>query len=190
MISPIFLCVLFISAFADQQQCTANRKRLLLGFDDIQLLPTDYFSTPWPYRDFLFTRGGGWMDKHVPVINTTGVPYYSTAASSRPNVILTTAESLTMEQMISSKGNPTFVLHSLSMTSIFIDKMSVFIEMSRNNTILYRQVVVLPIQQQTSVIINTQVNADKMVIGCVDPSFPTCAHIAYDDIALCYKHSQ
>lgn len=192
LISLLLSCISFIliANATKQQLCSRGQDYLVLGFDDITLAPSDFTrSVPWPYRDFLFTRGGAWMDKHVPVTNTTGSPYYGTSPSSSPNVIITTAESLTLEQA-ATKGNRTFQLLSVSMTSIWIHNMGVFIQMSRNGTVFHTMTVSLPAQVRQSILIDVPTNADKVVIGCTDQAYDRCAHIAYDDFSLCYKHSR
>jgi len=60
MLSPLFICVLFVATFVDStrgQQCTANRQKIVLGFDDIS---TTNMGVPQPYNTFMFTRGGDW----------------------------------------------------------------------------------------------------------------------------------
>ncbi len=190
--SFLLVALFVIASFAaapPKATCTANRENLFLNFEDFQILPSDFIGLPWPYKDFLFVRGGGWMDKHVPILNVTGYAYYSNAASSGSNILLTTGEALTMEQMLSTQGPNTFVVNEVSLSAIFIDQ-AMFIELTRNGTVVHRQIVALKAQQRQTVTLTSQVSADRMVVGCVDPSFPTCAHVAYDDFSLCYRHSQ
>ena len=188
----LFITLLFIVAAgaAQQQVCSRGQSNLVIGFDDINLSPSDSTSSiPWPYNDFLFVRGGAWADKHVPVINTTGSPYFSTSAGTGPNVIITTGEALTLQQVVVN-GNRTFQLLGVSLTSIFIDKMGVLVQLLRNGTVVNTVSLVLPIQVRTPVSLGVPLNVDSVIIGCANQDYAYCAHIAYDDFALCYKHSK
>ena len=185
----ISLFVVLITLTAKAQQCSRGQTYLVLGFDDLQVAPYDTPALPWPYDDFIFSRGpSGYSDPHIPVTNITGMDGWLTSASSQPNVIFTTAESLIMKQ-VATKNQRTFVLQGVSLTSIYIDQMSIFIDMSRNGTLVNRMNTTLPIGIRRDITIDTSNNIDQVTIGCTVYSYSTCAHMAYDDFRVCYKHS-
>lgn len=133
-------------------------------------------------------RTSSYLDRHMVIFNPIGYPDWQKGINSPPNVLLTSAESFAITQ-VPTKNNRTFVFLNMSMTSIYIDNMGVFIQMSRNGTVVHRMVVTLRLGVRTPVVIDNQVRADKVDIGCVDTSIPTCANIAHDDFSFCYKHS-
>ena len=193
MLYPLFICVLFVATFVDSargQQCTANRQKIVLGFDDIGATNT---GVPQPYNTFMFTRGGDWTYNNVPVINTlqTGVPaFYIPAASSPPNVILSQTEPLFIKQVaVPSSGNPTFVLRSLSMFSLYLNSaMNISITLSKDGVTVATQYVSLPFQRRIPVTLTKLVNADMVTIACVSRIFGvTCDYVAYDDFEFCYN---
>lgn len=188
--TTIFLFITLLCVSLSAQRCTRGQDPLLINFDQYTVAPYDVIALPWPEKDFLFERGppSGYSDKHVPVANTSGVTYWDQSASSWPNVILTTGESLVVRQ-VPTKNNRAFVFLGVSLASIFIDQMVIVLTLSRNNTVVYTSQIVLPLQSRVSFVMPSRVEADLLQIGCYNTSFDTCAHIAYDDFSLCYKHS-
>lgn len=186
-----FLCYCFLVAFASgarAQRCDQGQTPITLGFDDIQVAAGDTPALAWPYRDFMFVRTSSYLDRHMVIFNPVGYPDWQKGVASPPNVLLTSGESFAITQ-VPSKNNRTFVFLNVSMTSIYVDNMGVFIQMSRNGTVLHRMVVTLGLGVRTPIVIDNLVRADRVDIGCVDTSIPTCANVAYDDFSLCYKHT-
>lgn len=184
------LFIAFSLSVAAAQRCERGQDPLLITFDRYTVAPYDVFALPWPEEDFLFERGppSGYSDKHIPVTNTSDMGYWANASSSRPNVIFTTGESLVVRQ-VPTKNNRAFVLLGLSMTSIYIDRMLITLTLSRNGAVVQATQISLPLQSRVSFVMASRVEADLLHIGCTNTSFDTCAHIAYDDFSLCYKHS-
>lgn len=197
MLASLFLCVVVCATFAStakaQQTCTGNRQWALLGFDDLNVMSAGEAGLPQPYHTFNFMRGeGSWGYNNVPLsnVNLPDTPwYYANAAASPPAVIVSMIESLVIRQaVLPTSGNPTFVLRSLSMFNIYLGKpMQVYIQFSKNGTIVATQYAALPFQQRITVNITKPMNVDEVNIGCVTrDAFVNCDFIAYDDFELCY----
>lgn len=183
----LLLCFFIFASAARDQVCSGGQTFQVIGFEDIQVVPYENIDLPQPYHNFVFSRApSDWLNTYTPLMNTSGAPYFDAAPSSGTNVILTTNEAFILQQA-ASKGNRTFNLMSVSLTSIFYDNMPVYIEVSRNNLTLSRKVVTLNCGARVSVSIDSPYAGDKVVIACVNQSFSVCAHIGYDDFAICYK---
>ena len=216
-----FLLLTLIACLASYSaQCTRGQDSLVLSFDDLQVEPYGALAVPWPYNDFLVSRGSGsgFPDPHIPVVNTTNtvmdIAYYvvdpltgnstgqvatktvnwADGAVTRPNVILTTQEALVLKQS-PTRNNRTFVLQSLSLMSIYIDQLELALTLTRylNNgsSVVYQMPLPrMPIGVRTDVVVGYQFDAHQVTISCLKPGFYTCAHVIYDNITLCYKHSR
>lgn len=201
MLSSLFLCVLFVVTLTQgqqQQQCTGNRQRIVLNFDDQESSTYGVFTgLMQPYNTFVFMRGlGGPGYNAVPLVNVsilseTGTQIaYAPGASSLPNVLVTLGNAMIIRQAsIPTVGNPTFVLRSLSMFNVYIGgSMNMSITMSKNGTVVGTQYVSIPYKERTLVNITKLVNADQIVIGCANRTFGvTCDYAAYDDFEFCYS---
>ena len=90
-----------------------------------------YIPLPCPYNNYIFKRINtytGWIDDHIPVMNTTNSyiqnptnTYYLNVSQSLPNTIFTSGENLS----ITKTRNRIFNIQSLYMTSILIDNMGI-----------------------------------------------------------------
>lgn len=170
------LIILFISIYSTLDFCN------VLNFDDIDVIG-NYIAIPRPYKNFVFRRinpGNGFPYNYIPVGNTTiQNTSFNNAASSNPNVIFTTRESLS----ISKTNNETFNIYHLEMTSIYINNMPIFINTFRYGNLISNMILSLSIGHPKLFDINVK-NIDEVVIGCENISLEKCAHIAYDNIAI------
>lgn len=193
MLALVFSVFFVLAATARSQLCSRGRDYMVLGFDDITATEVPSTPVPWPYNDFFFRRGPsdyvGWSSPQIAVVNTSNSAFLSAFATSPVNVIVTGGMPLVIDQVIAKDGNRTFALQSIVLSSLWVDKMAVYIQMSRANTVVYRQLVTLDLRVRTPVTITSDISADKVVIGCVSETYDTCATILYDDVALCYKKS-
>lgn len=167
--------------FAIVDACTIT-KHETLTFEDINI-PGSYFALPRPYHNYIFRRSqpnNNYPDDNIPVSNTSnqGGPW-ANAAQSKPNVIFTTGESLSIRKA----DNSSFKIRHIAMTSIFIANMSVFVNTYRNGTLHSAMNVTLALGVPTTYKIY-KCKIDQVLIGCVNGSFNTCAHIAYDNVAV------
>jgi len=182
------LIILVIAVVSCQQNICGNTQIKIFNFDDV--IVTDYSgyrSLPRPYNSLIFKRVNtihtSYSDNNIPVLNITNnntLSYYVNAATSSPNLILTTGESLSIREI----NNGTFAVLNLKMKSIYINQMNVFINTFRFGNLVSNMTVNLPVNEPIIVNVN-QKQFDEILIGCVDPSFNTCAHITYDDISFC-----
>lgn len=173
----LFLIVIITIANA----CTIGH-HVTLNFDDINI--TNAFITlPRPYHGYVFKRSqpnDGFPDDDIPAGNTTQIGgAWTNAAYSKPNIILTTRESLSIQK----SDNSTFKIRHIAMASIFIANMQVFINTYRLGKLHSSMNVTLPLGTP-SVFKIYKCNIDQVLIGCVNGSFDTCAHIAYDNVAV------
>lgn len=161
--------------------CTIN-KHETLSFDDVNVTGP-YMALPRPYRGYIFKRSdpnNNYPDDNIPIGNTTAIGgLWSNAAQSKPNVIFTTGESL----LFYKADNSTFKIRHIAMTSIFIANMSVFINTYKAGVLHSTMNVTLTLGTPTTFKIY-KCNVDQVLIGCVSDSFDTCAHIAYDNVAV------
>lgn len=158
------------------------------GFDDVPVSDLEsYKALPRPYNGFVFRRVNtpftSYPDDNIPVTNVSNpsVPsFFVNGATSSPNLIFTTGESMSIRK----SNNRTFAIVSLQMKSVFIDNMAVFVNTSRLGVVTSSTLVNLSINGPTLVGVNKS-GLDLVLIGCVNPSLLTCAHITYDDIKIC-----
>ncbi len=163
----------------------------VFNFDTINTNNEDgYVSLPQPYNNLIIKRINspytGYPDNHIPILNCSnpGIvslgPYYVNSATSVPNVIFTTGEYLSINKV----NGGTFAILSLQMKSIFIDQMEVIIKTLRLGVVTSNMTINLSATGPTLINVN-QKQFDQLLIGCKNPELATCAHITYDDIALC-----
>lgn len=175
--------------------CPAGFTSQTLAFDDLTTYA--YQAMPWPYQGFLFERVNTiyttWTDFHIPYLNTSVSTYnatYGPALVSPPNIVFTSGESLSLRLQPPASGKKdTFSLLSFYITSIFVDQMQVSVACLSNGIAISNQTVTLTIETATLVTVN-QSQIDRVLIGCVDPSFNTCAHMGFDNIAVCHKQKK
>jgi len=157
-------------------------------FDDVTVINAEsYTALPRPYNGFVFRRVNtpyvSYPDDHIPVMNVSSsvIPsYFVNGATSPPNLLFTTGESMSIRK----SNNRTFAITTLQMKSIYIGQMAIFINTSRLGVVTSSQLLNLPTSAPLLVSIN-QNGLDEILIGCVNPQFATCAHITFDDISLC-----
>lgn len=163
-------------------------QNLTLNFDDVQTPQNGLIALPRPYQNFVCKRINtpmtGYTDDNCVVFNVPafqglnpGTNLYNNTDASPPNILLTTGEYVSFSY--SNRGF--FKIMKLTMTSIFIDNMGVLFRGFKNGrqTESFNVTLSISIPTETSL---SWGNIDNLIIGCIDTSFNTCAHIAYDNI--------
>jgi hypothetical protein len=163
---------------------------VLLTFDDVSVLNQEgYLILAPPYHQFIIigvaTNFTPWDIKGIPVGNVTTLintaPAYKLAAVSWPNFIFTQAENLSFNF---SDGR-TFYVRQLYLTSIFLDQMNVTLRGYRSSSLIWEQLVTLPLGSPMVVNLPSQ-KVDYLLIGCTSLLITQCLHVAYDNIEVEY----
>lgn len=165
-----------------------NGQNLTLNFDDVITRTDSLVALPRPYQNFVCKRINtpltGYSDDNCVVVNVTDFQrlnqessIYNNTNVSPPNVLLTTGEYVSF----SSANRGFFRPAKLTMTSIFVHNMGVSLRGFKNGRLTESLNVTLSISTPTEISMIWG-NIDNIIIGCIDVSFNTCAHIAYDNI--------
>lgn len=217
IISLIVLSLFIVYSHCQEQECAWDQRktRIQLGFDDYCNYGCKSLGLPDNYGGFVLSRApdSGYGYRNIPVVNTVGivrtVTYNVTdpllgitnvtrdkaidwqeGASSQPSVILTTGESMLIK-MAGEGFKRTFVLESLSLMSIFIDRMNMTITFFNRETEVHRMDIInLPIGSRVRAVMDKMVDADQVTIGCTTRGYYTCAHVIYDDLVLFYDNRE
>ena len=170
--------------------CSPGSTRLILNFDDISA-PYGTQSIPRPYNGLIFQRINtpytDWPNDLAQAVNITYqsqyFPEYTNTASSPPNGIYTAREIMSVK-MATQK---TFGLANFKLTSVRINNMSVFVNITKTNsagkiTIVNSTVIIINVGTITTVDMNYG-GVEGFTISCVN-NF-NCDDIIYDDIDVC-----
>lgn len=183
----MFLFLFFFALFRCTSICGSSTP-VTFTFDDVDVTSGPYEALPRPYHNFVYRRIStpvvSYPDDHIPIMNVTNsqVPtWYNKTAISRPNVIFTTGEGLSVMKF----NNRTFAAVNVYMTSIYIDNMQIFVNTSLYGIQTSTTIITLRISVPTLVTINHN-GINQLTVSCVNPSLDTCAHIAYDNLQLCH----
>jgi len=171
--------------------CSNPARQVTLKFDEIQIPTAEGYNSglQQPYNGYIFTRVNtpysAYPYNYVPVLNTSNPvvdSVYMNTAVSRPNVLLSTGESLSISYQ--SSGSKSFSLLNFYMTSVYLNNLAIFVNTFNNGALVNRTTITLPLQVPTQIVVNAK-NIDVVLIGCVNPDYNNCYPFVYDDFSLC-----
>jgi len=183
----VVLCffILFVDTVKGQTtRCNGASELIQLHFDDLYAPTAKFDPLPIPYKGFNIIKS------RIPpalLMNTTyaNLWFYTAAATTPPNLIFTSAETLFVKWSDESQNKRAFTVLNFTLASIFIGNMGVVVQTLRNDNVISSQTIFLPITVPQTIIVG-QSNVDTLVIGCLDPSIDTCAHMAFDTFMMCH----
>lgn len=176
--SLVLIFPLFLTLYQCSEICTQRCESL--SFDDIQLASL-YGNITHPYHGYIFERDDPtWSVRQIGVINTSfreTLGPFSTAARSKPNVIVTSTDTLIIYR--AKKEEPFFDAISFHAHSIMMD-LRLSVEWGRTG----RATFDLKRGETTLIIIN-QTKISLLRIGCAKIDLDTCGIVTYDDFYFC-----
>lgn len=171
--------------------CSNPAREMVLKFDDILVPTAEGYNggLVQPYNGYIFQRVNtpysSYPYNYVPVLNTSNPivgSAYANVSVSKPNVLLSTGESLSIARQ--SGGDNRFTLVSFYSTSIYLNNMAIFINSFNNGVLVNKTTAILPLQIPTQIMVNMK-NVDIVLIGCVNPDYNNCYPFVYDNFYVC-----
>lgn len=184
-IAVSLLLALATEAKAQVSTCKVSESLIQLNFDDLLLVNEDFIQLVVPYKEFTLLAARS--TPYMLLLNTSyaGIPYFSNSATTGSNIIFTDGEPLTMYYSDQTQNAKAFTLLNFSLTSIFLDNMSILVDVSRNNKLVKSLPYLL--RRGVPTLINVgEANIDRLFVHCLDEALPLCAHMAFDSFRLCH----